>query len=58
LGLVYDPSDPCGTKLASSLPLGVYVDNFIYFLMDPGVKSFFCFLLAEHCKVEFMGIVE
>jgi hypothetical protein len=36
----------------------MYVDDFVYFLEDPAVDALFCCLLAEHCKVDFMGIVE
>ncbi len=36
----------------------MYVDDFVYFLEDPAVEALFCCLLAEHCKVDFMGIVE
>ena len=40
------------------LSLGMYVDDFVYFLEDPAVKALLCRLLAESCKVVFMGIVE
>jgi hypothetical protein len=40
------------------LLLGLYVDDFIYFLVDPKVETLFCHLLAEQCKVDFMGIIE
>jgi hypothetical protein len=30
----------------------------MYFSKDPAVEALFCHLLAEHCKVNFMGIVE
>ena len=36
----------------------MYVDDFVYFSADPAVESLFCRLLAERCKVDFMGIVE
>ncbi len=58
LGFVHDPSDPSGPTLTSPLTLGLYVDDFIYFLEDPAVESLSCRLLAKHCKVDFMGIVE
>ncbi len=38
--------------------LGLYVDDFLYFSEDPSVKALFCHLLAERCKVDFMGVVE
>jgi hypothetical protein len=56
-GFVHDPS-ASGPKLISPLTLGLYVDNFIYFSEDPAVESLFCRVLAECCKVDFMGIVE
>jgi hypothetical protein len=36
----------------------MYVIDFVYFLEDPAVEALFCHLLAERCKVDFMGIVE
>jgi hypothetical protein len=45
-------------KLASPLTLGLYADDFVYFLTDPSVESLFCPLLAGCCKVEFMCIVK
>jgi hypothetical protein len=56
-GLIVDPSDPSGTKLESPLSLGLYVDDFVYFLEDPAVEALFCCLLAQRCKVDFMGII-
>ena len=38
--------------------LGLYVDDFLYFSEDPSVEALFCCLLAEWCKVDFMGVVE
>ncbi len=40
------------------LSLGLYIDAFVYFSEDPAVETLFCCLLAKHCKVDFMGIVE
>ena len=45
-------------KSTSPLTLGLYVDDFLYFSEDPSVKALFCCLLAEQCKVDFMGVVE
>jgi hypothetical protein len=39
------PSESMSTTLSTS------------YLQDPAVKDLFCCLLAEHCKVNFMGIV-
>jgi hypothetical protein len=56
-GFIQDPLDPSGAKSKSPLSLGLYVDAFVYFLKDPAVEALFCCLLAEWCKVNFMGIV-
>jgi hypothetical protein len=56
-GFITDPSDPT-IKSTSPLTLGLYVDDFVYFSEDPSVESLFCRLLAERCKVDFMGVVE
>ena len=55
-GLIYDPSDP-SSKSATPLSLGLYVDDFVYFSVDPAMEALFCRLLSERCKVDFMGIV-
>ncbi len=56
-GYIQDPSDPLGIKSECPLSLGLYVDNFVYFSKDPAVEALFCWLLAERCKVDFMGII-
>jgi hypothetical protein len=43
---------------SAPLSLGLYINNFVYFLEDPAVEALFCCLLAKHCKVDFIGIVE
>jgi hypothetical protein len=53
-----DILDPLSTISSAQLSLGMYVNNFVYFSEDPTAKALFCHLLAEHCKVDFMGIVE
>ncbi len=57
-GFIQDPPDPSGMKSACPLTLGLYIDDFVYFSEDPAVEALFCRLLAERCKVDFMGIVE
>jgi len=57
-GFIKDPTDPSKSTSSSPLSLGLYVDDFIYFSEDPAVEALFCRLLAERCKVDFMGIVE
>ena len=58
MGCIVDPYDP--TVTPSSIPLShrLYVYNFVYFSEDPTVEAFFCHLLGECCKVDFMGIGE
>jgi hypothetical protein len=56
-GFIQDPLDPSGATSESPLLLGLYVNDFVYFLQDPAVEAPFCCLLAEGCKVYFMGIV-
>ncbi len=57
-GFIHDPLDPSLVITLAPLSLGLYVDNFVYFSKDPVVETLFCRLLAKHCKVDFMGIVE
>jgi hypothetical protein len=57
LGFIVNPSNPSATKSGYPLSLGIYVDDFVYFLEDPQVEALFCQLLAQRCKVDFMGIV-
>jgi hypothetical protein len=38
--------------------MGLYIDDFVYFLEDPAVKAFFERLLREQIKVDFMGLVK
>ncbi len=57
-GFIWDPSYPSLANSTSPLTLGLYVDDFLYFSEDPSVKALFCRLLAERCKVDFMGVVE
>ena len=57
-GFVRDPSDPLSVSKLAPLSLGLYVDIFVNLSKDPVVETLFCCLLAKHCKVDFMGIVE
>jgi hypothetical protein len=57
-GIIRDPSDPSSESSTSPLTIGLYVHDFLYFSVDPSVESLFCCLLAERCKVDFMGVVE
>ncbi len=40
------------------LTLGIYINNFVYFLEDPQVERRFEQLLANLVTVEFMGAVD
>jgi hypothetical protein len=57
-GFVHDLSDPLSIITSALLSLGLYGSNFVYFSKDPEVETLFCCLLAKHCKVDFMGVVE
>jgi hypothetical protein len=57
-GIVRDPYNPDAPVSTVPLSLGIYVDDFVYFSADPAAEDLFCRLLAERCKVDFMGIVE
>ncbi len=57
-GFIRDPKDPLGSLSSRPLLLGLYVDNFVYFLEDPAVEALFERLLREQIKVDFMGLVE
>jgi hypothetical protein len=57
-GFVRYPNDPDGRVSDKPLSLGLYVDNFVYFLEDPVFEDLFFRLLSDRCKVDFIGIVE
>ena len=57
-GFIRDPLDPSLVITLAPLSLGLYVDDFVSFSKDSAVETLFCHLLAKHCKVDFMGIVE
>ncbi len=57
-GFVRDPRNPSAPHLDVPLSLGLYVDDFVYFLEDPEVEVLFKRLLQERVKVNFMGLVE
>ncbi len=57
-GSVRDPKDPSGSPSSTPLSMGLYVDDFVYFLEDPAVKALFERLLRERIKVDFTGLVE
>jgi hypothetical protein len=55
-GFIQDSSDPFGTKSDVPPSLGLYIYDFVYFSEDPAVEDLFCQLLAQRCKIDFMGI--
>ena len=57
-GNIVDPSDPTASPSPSPLTLGLYMDDFVYFLEDPDVEAWFARLLKEHVTVDFMGTVK
>ena len=58
IGNILDPSDPLDSPSTSPLTLGIYVDDFVYFLENPDVEAKFVCLLKEEIMVDFMGTVE
>ncbi len=46
-GFVQDPKDPSGSLSSTPLSMGLYVDDFVYFLEDPAVEALFERLLRE-----------
>ncbi len=57
-GFVQVPKDLSGSTSSMPLSMGLYIDDFVYFLEDPGVEALFERLLWERIKVNFMGLVE
>jgi hypothetical protein len=57
-GFLKDPDDPTSAPSSAPLSLGLYVDDFVYFLENPAVEALFCHFLSARCKDKFMGIVE
>jgi hypothetical protein len=55
---IVDPSNPAVPSSTAPLTLGLYVDNFIYFSVDPEVERQFEQLLAKLITVEFMGTID
>jgi hypothetical protein len=59
-GFLANPTNPADapSSVSLTLALGLYVDNFIYFLEDPAVEEKCQCLLKDLITVEFMGMVE
>ncbi len=58
LGFIWDPLNPSSIPSPTPLTLSLDADDFAYFSKDPAVEAFYCWLLAECSKVDFMGVVE
>jgi hypothetical protein len=46
-GFIRDPNNPDSHVSDHPLSLGLYIDNFVYFLEDPKVEDLFCPLLSK-----------
>ncbi len=57
-GFVCDPRNVLTVPSAVPLSLGLYVDDFVYFLENPDLECLFKHLLQERIKVDFMGLAE
>jgi hypothetical protein len=57
-GNIIYPSNPAAAPSLAPLTLGIYVDNFIYFLDDPAVECQFEQLLMGMVTVEFMENID
>jgi hypothetical protein len=57
-GFVQDPKDPSVSPSSMPLSMGLYVDDFVFFLKDPADEALFKCLLREWIKVDFKGLVE
>jgi hypothetical protein len=55
---IVNPSDPLDSPSSLPLTLGIYANNFVYFLVDPLVEAKFELPLKEEATVDFMGTVE
>jgi hypothetical protein len=57
-GFIWDLNNSTGKPNTKPLSLGLYINNFVYFVKDPAVEGLFCHLLHDHCRVDLMGVVE
>ena len=57
-GNIIDPSNPADSPCSDPLTLGLYVDDFVYFSLDPTVEAKSERILREHVTVDFLGRVE
>lgn len=57
-GFLRDPLDPSAPASSVPITLGLYVDDFVYFLESDDVERKFDRILREQVRVDFMGVVE
>jgi hypothetical protein len=57
-GNITNPTNPAAAPSSAPLTLGIYVNDFVYFLEDPEVERRFEQLLAGMVTVKFMGNVD
>jgi hypothetical protein len=57
-GHIHDPFNPAYSPSSSPLTLGLYVNYFVYFSVDPEVEEKFQRILKELITQDFMGKVE
>jgi hypothetical protein len=57
-GSISDPNDPAADIPFTPLTIGLYVDDFVYFSVDPEVERRFEQLLSSLITVNFMGTVD
>jgi hypothetical protein len=57
-GHILDSLDPLDSPSSSTLILGIYVGNFVYFSEDPAVEAKFKCLLKEYATANFMGTIK
>ena len=72
IGLKFSTHDPCLLSIIidkptshktisedqSQLHVGLYVDDFVLYSLDPAQEALFHTLLQEHIQVDFMGYVK
>ena len=54
-GNIIDPSNPADSPSSDPLTLGLYVNDFIYFSLDPTAEAKFKCVLREHVTVDYLG---
>ena len=57
-GSISNPDNPTADSPSAPLTVGLYVDDFVYFFVDPEVERRFEQLLSSLITVNFMGTVD